>query len=203
MLVAVPSDHWPVVDALANDGFHVVHVDRHIRAFLTELDPPISATRALANMASSPRLSAQLDELHRALLRWRQAPGAWVDVADEHRVTVSQHRSDEVVAVTHDVFDDCAERNSDLRRMIAVLRRMLPAPDFAALEHDTVIVGVDTDAQIASLPAEGVRYVCLADRRPLWASDVADLYTIDGGSTEHGNERAAAVVAAVRGLVTA
>lgn len=200
MIIALPSRHERVADALAAEGFDVIHIDRHIRAFLTELNPPISATPVMANMQGSGRLSDKLDERRKAAFRWQQA-GARVDAADDHRVTVSQHRNGELESVDYDLFDDVGERNPELRRMAAALRRMLPAPDFTALEADTVIVGVDTDEQKASLPAEGVRYICLADRRPVWVSEVTDVTVIDAALAR--DEQGAAAVRAVRGLVPA
>lgn len=201
MIVVLPSKCWHIADALAAEGFDVIHVDAHIRHHLTELDPPISTTPVLANMGGSGRVSDQLAERRRDLFRW-QRQGAEVAAADEYRVVVSQYdRDGEARSVTHDVWDIVAERNPELRRMTAVLRRLLPAPDLTALEGDTVIVGVDESAQRALLPAS-VRCVAVAGSVPPWAVDGAsDLHVIDAALSPE--EQAAAALAAVRGLVTA
>ena len=51
------------------------------------------------------------------------------------------------------------------------------------------MVGVDSDEQRTLPPAEGVRYIVLSDQRPLWASDVDNIHTIDAGLER--NEQAA------------
>jgi hypothetical protein len=204
MLVVVPSDHWPIVDALAAEGFDVVHVDAHIRSFLAELDPPISATPVMVNVGGSGRLSDKLAKRRQGLVRWRNQSGAWVDEVDEHRVTVNRHDGrGELQSVSHDVFDDVAERHPELRRMVGVLRTMLPRPEFAALEGDTAaVVGVDSEVQRLLLPAEGVRVIAIAGQLPPWAVEAGpDLVVIDAELSR--DEQAAAAVEAVRQPVAA
>jgi hypothetical protein len=202
MLIALPSNHLHIVDAFTDAGFDATHIDAHARRFVEQLDPMIAPQAVMANMGGGGRFSMLLDELRSRMFARSRRNDAVIEVnaLDEYRVTTTGVVRDGAHVRQHvvesDLFADLADRHGELRRMTDTLRTMLPRPDFTALERDAVVYGVDLDEQKALLPADGVRYVVIAGRAPLWVSDVDDVTMIPAEASPA--EQVAAAVAAVR-----